>query len=439
MAPIPHTPKVVVYHQTHHTRDGQRPISILPLLGHDDGAGSGQPSATHIIVAAVHVNDPDSHKTGGPPPLTLNDHAPDHPRFEVLWSEVAAAQARGVRVLALLGGAAKGSFERLDISRVASQAVFERHYAPLYSLLRQRRFDGVDLDVEEIMSLTGIVYLIDRLRADFGPAFLLTMAPVAAALLRPYDPRCNLSGFSYADLERQRGHEIAWYHAQFYCGWGDASQPNMYASMVGLGPAGSALGGTGGPGGLMPPISGAPIVWPAHRVVMGLVTNPANGPGFVSLDTSAEVMMQLQAATSAASVAFPAVPGMHGGPFGGVSGWEYFNSLPGGEKRPWEWAELMSAILGTRVEADGLAGNLQRDPAKATAIAPVASASASTSASFSATSSAATATAATATATTEATATAASTNKSEADPDKSGGPEAAVPEPFEYTTDSEDA
>ncbi|CAK7213862.1 hypothetical protein SBRCBS47491_001950 [Sporothrix bragantina] len=439
MAPIPHTPKVVVYHQTHHTRDGQRPISILPLIGRDDGAGSGRPSATHIIVAAVHVNDTDSHKTGGPPPLTLNDHAPDHPRFDVLWSEVAAAQARGVLVLALLGGAAKGSYERLDISRVASQAVFERHYAPLYSLLRQRRFDGVDLDVEEPMSLTGIVYLIDRLRADFGPSFLLTMAPVAAALLRPYDPRCNLSGFSYADLERQRGHEIAWYHAQFYCGWGDAGQPHMYAAMVGLGPAGSALGGTGGPGGLVPHIPGAPIVWPAHRVVMGLVTNPANGPGFVSLDTSAEVMMQLQAATSAASVAFPAVPGMRGGPFAGVSGWEYFNSLPGGEERPWEWAEWMSAILGTCVEADGQAGNLQTETT-ATAIAT--DTSASTAASSTATATAtAVATAATATATAVASAAnaPASAEQSEVDPDKDGQPDVPVPAPFEYTTDSEDA
>ncbi|CAK7233565.1 hypothetical protein SCUCBS95973_008637 [Sporothrix curviconia] len=419
MAPIPHTPKVVVYHQTHHTRDGQRPISILPLLGRDDGAGSGRPSATHIVVAAVHVNDPDSHKSGAPPPLTLNDHAPDHPRFDVLWSEVAAAQARGVRVLALLGGAAKGSYERLDISRVASQAVFERHYAPLYSLLRQRRFDGVDLDVEEPMSLTGVVYLIDRLRADFGPSFLLTMAPVAAALLRPHDPRCNLSGFSYADLERQRGHEIAWYHAQFYCGWGDAGQPHMYAAMVGLGPGGSALGGTGGPGGLMPQIPSASFVWPAHRVVMGLVTNPANGPGFVSLDTSAEVMMQLQAATSAAAVAFPAVPGMRGGPFAGVSGWEYFNSLPGGEERPWEWAEWMSAILGARVEADGLAGNLQTEPATAAASAISATSAAKTAAT--------------------AAATLASANEPEADPDKAGGPDVPVPAPFEYTTDSEDA
>ncbi|CAK7566680.1 MAG: hypothetical protein SEPTF4163_004631 [Sporothrix epigloea] len=433
MAPVPYyEPKVVVYHQTHHTRDGQRPISILPLLRRND-AGITCPSATHIIVAAVHINDPDSHKTGGAPPLTLNDHAPDHQRFETLWREVAEAQAHGVRVLALLGGAAKGSYQRLDISQIASQAVFERHYAPLYSLLRQRRLDGVDLDIEENMSLSGVIYLIDRLRADFGPAFLLTMAPVAAALLRPYDPRCNLSGFSYADLERQRGHEIAWYHAQFYCGWGDASQPHMYASIVGLGPPGSALGGTGGPGGLVPPARDLPIFWPAHRVVMGLVTNPANGPGHVSLDTISEVVMQLQAATAAAAVATPAVPGMRGGIFAGVSGWEYFNSLPGGEERPWEWAEWMSAIVCTQVEADGLPGNMQSVPTKETATAKAMSAPTAAFASASATSSAiGTASAATTGAST-------SVQRPEADPDEASGPELPNPAPFEYTTDSEDA
>ncbi|KAL1890146.1 hypothetical protein Sste5346_008439 [Sporothrix stenoceras] len=412
MPPIPHSPKVVVYHQTHHSRDGQRPVSILPLLGRD----GGPPSATHIVVAAVHINDARSDK-----PLTLNDHPPDHPRFDVLWSEVAAAQSKGVRVLALLGGAAKGSYERLDVARGdVSKASFETYYGLLSSLLRRKRLDGVDLDVEEQMSLPGIIHLIDRLRADFGPQFLLTMAPVAAALLRPYDPRCNLSGFSYADLERERGPEIAWYHAQFYCGWGDAAQPHMYATMVGLGQPGSGLGGAGGPPGAPGAGIGGGVVWPAHRVVMGLVTNPANGPGFVPLDTSAEVMMQLQAATSAAAVAFPGVPGIRGGQFAGVSGWEYFNSMPGGEDRPWEWAEWMSAILGTRVEADGLPGNMQTQ-------VQTAKATSTHTASTSATSAIATPASSTAQPT-----------PPEADPDAEGGPDAPVPAAFEYSTDTEE-
>lgn len=35
-----------------------------------------------------------------------------------------------------------------------------------------------------------------------------------------------------------------------------------------------------------------------------------------------------------------------GGAFGGVMGWEYFNSLPGGRAAPWEWAAWMTVLLG---------------------------------------------------------------------------------------------
>ncbi|OAA64721.1 aminotransferase class 3 [Niveomyces insectorum RCEF 264] len=351
MPPLPFTPRVVVYHQTHHTRDGQHAVSLLPLLGRNPTDASARPAVTHLVVAAIHLNGPDS--AAGP--ITLNDHPPDHPRFSVLWEEVAALQARGVRVLGLLGGAAQGSYARLDVALVGDGPAFETAYAPLAALVRARRLDGLDLDVEEPMSLRGIVHLVDRLRRDFGPRFLLTFAPVAAALLRPHDPRCNLSGFSYRDLERARGHEIAWYHAQFYCGWGDASQPHMYAALVlgrGGGGGGDGNGNNEGGGG------GDGEGWPAHRVVMGLVTNPANGAGFVPLDTVASVVLQLQAAAAA-------TPGARGGGwglgFGGVAGWEYFNSLPGGEEKPWEWAEWMSAILGAQAATDP-AGRLHDAP-----------------------------------------------------------------------------
>lgn len=384
MAPIPPPPplvggpKVILYHQTHHTPAGE-PVSVLPLLRRDGDAGVVRPSATHVIVGAIHLN-------ADPAAPTLNDHHPDHARFDVLWAEVRVLQQAGVRVLGMLGGAAKGSFARLDVGddvesrsreshheshhksrRGVSPAAFEAHYAALHDLVRRRRLDGLDLDVEEAMSLAGAIHLIDRLRADFGPRFLLTLAPVAATLLRPEDPRCNLSGFSYADLEARRGRDIAWYHAQFYCGWGDASQPDMYLAMT----AGAAA-----------PIAGlAP-----HRVVMGLVTNPANGPGWVALDRSADVLLQLLAAAQNRSSYFA-----------GVSGWEYFNSLPGAQPRPWEWAEWMSAILGSSVDV----ANVDGGPPAAAAPAPA-------------------------------------ITSTEADPDEEAGPEAPVPTDFEYKSDTED-
>jgi len=315
MPPIPSTPRVITYYQTHHTPgpDGQ-PISVLPLIT-QDGIG-----LTHLIVGAVHLNlDPNQ--------MTLNDHHPGHQRFDTLWAEMRILQAAGVKVLAMLGGAAKGTFQRLD----QDAGTFELYYEPLADLVRRRALDGVDLDVEEDMSLAGIVRLIDRLRRDFGSGFLITMAPVAAALV---DPRANLSGFDYFELEQVRGHEIAWYHAQFYCGWGDCSNPAVLHASLPLCLHAQMLTQTRQMYSLI--ISKG---WDPAKVVVGLVTNPANGSGYVPWEILVTVI--------------PFLIGRNPS-FGGVSGWEYFNALPGGEERPWEWAMFMTALLrGERAVADG--------------------------------------------------------------------------------------
>lgn len=188
--PIGEGPRVIVYYQTHHRDDGTT-ISILPLITNRTGI-------THVIVAAFHLNE----RAGD---ITLNDHASNHERCNILWGEIAWLQASGVKVLGMLGGAAKGTFARLDGDDVER---FESYYIPLRDVIKEHNLNGVDLDVEEEMSLQGIIRLIDRLRADFGPQFLITMAPVATALI-PGQP--HLSGFDYAQLETMRGHEIAWY------------------------------------------------------------------------------------------------------------------------------------------------------------------------------------------------------------------------------------
>ncbi|KAK3988605.1 glycoside hydrolase [Cladorrhinum sp. PSN332] len=295
MPPIPPTspplPRLIMYYQTHHTpaAQGGTHISILPLIM--------QPGIhlTHLILAAIHINE-------DPSALTLNDHHPSHPRFDTLWAELRILQASGVKVLGMLGGAAKGSYTRLD----ASQERFERYYAPLASLVRERGLDGLDLDVEEEMSLPGIIRLVDRLRADFGEDFIITLAPVAAALV---SPRHNLSGFDYAALERERGREIAWYNAQFYCGWGDCSNPAMYEMILLRG-------------------------WRKDKIVVGLVTSPENGSGWVPWEVFGSVV--------------PLMRGKGEG-FGGVMGWEYFNGLPGGREKPWEWARGMTGLLRGQV------------------------------------------------------------------------------------------
>jgi hypothetical protein len=92
-------PRLIVYHQTIHDHEGNC-HSLLPLLTNNTGI-------THVIVAAIHLND-------GPGNITLNDHRPDDKRFDQLWGEVSWLQGSGVKVLGMLGGAAKGSFEKLS-------------------------------------------------------------------------------------------------------------------------------------------------------------------------------------------------------------------------------------------------------------------------------------------------------------------------------------
>lgn len=344
MPPLPHPalPRLITYYQTHHTPSGA-PISVLPLL-QNPGI-----SLTHLILAAIHVNE-------DPSALTLNDHPPDHPRFTTLWAELRILQASGVKVLGMLGGAAQGSFARLDTDNLP---VFERYYQPLAALIRARALDGLDLDVEEPMSLGGIIRLIDRLRADFGPAFLITLAPVAAALL---NAEHNLSGFDYEALEVMRGRDIAWYNAQFYCGWGDCSNPAMYEMLLVKG-------------------------WQPEKIVVGLVTNPTNGSGWVPWNMLGAVV--------------PLLAGRHPR-FGGVMGWEYFNSLPGGEARPWEWAQAMTALLRGKRTVPGVEGLEESIKAEPAAVKQDAT--------------------------------------READPDDDGKPEAVVPVPreFDYHSDGAD-
>lgn len=196
LLPLGQGPRVIVYYQTTHGPDNGPVISLLPLITNATGV-------THVIIAAIHLNDPAGN-------ITLNDHAPDHEHYNTLWAEVAWIQASGVKVLGLLGGAAKGTFERLDGDDVAK---FESFYTPLRDMIRRHRLDGIDLDIEEPFTLPATIRLIDRLRADFGPSFLITMAPVATALI-PSQPHISGS-FEYSLLEQMRGHEIAWYNVRW--------------------------------------------------------------------------------------------------------------------------------------------------------------------------------------------------------------------------------
>ncbi|MFD9076606.1 glycosyl hydrolase family 18 protein [Streptomyces lasiicapitis] len=275
--------RVVVYYQTQYT--GGRYVTPLDLTRNNTGV-------TDVLVAAVHLND-----LNGPyAPVHLNDDPPSAAKFDQMWRDLKTMQGQGVHVLAMIGGAAPGSFTRLDTE-------FDTYYPLLRDFIRQYGLDGVDLDVEERMSLAGVERVIDALRADFGPAFLITLAPVGSAL----SGGGNLSGFDYDQLYRDRGGDIAWFNAQFYNGWGGMASTSSYDAVIRRG------------------------LIPASKVVAGTLTDPSNG-GSGYVDTA-----RLKTTVRDLVATYPDM--------GGVMGWEYFNSQPGGTAEPWRWAAEVSSAL----------------------------------------------------------------------------------------------
>ena len=284
-----HAPRLICYHQTHFLPSGDF-VSILPLLSHHT-------AVTHITIAAIHLNPV-------PISITLNDDPYASPRNERLWTEVRALQAAGISVLGMLGGAHKGSFLALD----GPPRTFEIFYALLQEMVEWAGFDGFDLDVEETMSLAGIIRLVLRLKADFGEKFVITLAPVATAM----QDKKHLSGFQYVELEKAIGDKIAWYNTQFYCGWGSMETTEAWDEIMAKG-------------------------WPDEKIVIGLITHPEACLGWVTDDELRKTLMAIRAKAPR---------------FGGLSGWEYFNSItvadPFGE--PWSWANLMTEILKTPLD-----------------------------------------------------------------------------------------
>lgn len=70
--------------------------------------------------------------------------------------------------------------------------------------------------------------------------------------------------------------------------------------------------------------------WEPKDIVAGQLTNPSNGGGFTSIENLNQTVAALTAEY---------------GTIGGIMGWEYFNSVPGGTAEPWKWAQEMTEIL----------------------------------------------------------------------------------------------
>ncbi|KAF9072654.1 glycoside hydrolase family 18 protein [Rhodocollybia butyracea] len=250
--------------------------------------------ATHLIIAALHLDDDKI--------IHINNASPDDPTYTQLWKDVARMQGSGVKVMVMLGGEAKGSYKNLSTD-------FETYYQKLLlPFIQDHRLDGIDLDIEESEKLEDIGKLIQSLRGDLGEDFIITLTPVAKALCGETDP---FSGFDYRDLEKQYGEHIDWYNAQFYSGLGTMANTSDYNAIIKDFPLDSS------------------------RIVAIMLTNPENGSGFVDLEEVKKTVKLLLK--------------KYGHLFGGVAGWEYYNSLPD-KAKPWSWAAVMKLVMGNSKE-----------------------------------------------------------------------------------------
>ncbi|KAL1961621.1 hypothetical protein VTN77DRAFT_1396 [Rasamsonia byssochlamydoides] len=282
------TPRNVIYVQTFEYSNGTQ-VSLLPLLQQNT-------QVTHVILAALHINQ-------DPGDITLNDNSPDSSYYDFLWPEVQQLQAAGIKVMIMMGGAAVGSYQRLASN-------FNAYYPPLVQILKNHSIDGLDLDIEEDVPLSGPLQLLQQLNSDMGTDFILTSAPVASALTTNGP---NINNLSYFDLDAQatdssrpNGKLINWYNAQAYNGWGDAGSPDTYTSIINSG-------------------------WAASRVVFGVPDSQNDGSGWVSLQTLAGVISTLRQDYS---------------DFGGVFGWEYFDAGTNDNLNdPWEWVKTIGSDL----------------------------------------------------------------------------------------------
>ena len=92
-------PRLVMYVQTFKTPE-QQPVSLLPLIEHGT-------RVTHIILASMHLHDQ-------PGVIRLNDEPLESHIYDTLWEETRKLQQNGVKIMALLGGAAGGTYGRLS-------------------------------------------------------------------------------------------------------------------------------------------------------------------------------------------------------------------------------------------------------------------------------------------------------------------------------------
>ena len=279
--------KVVQYYgrTSPYGSNGHQNESLLPLVNKDTGG-----YVTNVLMSTWEIEPNGT--------VSLNKVPPSDKIFDFLWPEMKTLQQSGVKVHMML----LGWYHLLEMNSTS----WDIFYPPIHDALEKYGFDGMDIDIEDAgtkhpFSLNGTVKLIDQLRKDFGPDFLITFAPVASQM----SGGTAKTSFSYEELEKMRKDDIAWYNVQFYNGFGSLASTDNYEAIIKNG-------------------------WTPDRIVAGMPTSSI-WHGWAPLDKVAGTVKTLVDK-------YPT--------FAGIDGWEYTNGQPGGQKKPWEWAKWAAQAVG---------------------------------------------------------------------------------------------
>lgn len=258
--------RIIYYYQTF---TGLEPILEKPCI------------VTHIHLSSIHFGS----NSDNSPYIHLNDHSPNDPKFDQVWTDINKAHQSGIKIILMVGGAG-GAFG--DLFRD-----FDTYYSMLYDTIKSNPcIEGIDLDVEESTSLDSIKMLIDRLDKDFGKDFIIAMAPLGDSLMSDYS---GMGGFVYKDLYKSpQGQRINYFNGQFYGNY----NLDSYIKAVENG-------------------------YPANKVVIGMVSGDFTGAHFADALATVKSIKNKY------------------GDFGGVFAWEYFDSPPGSPKNSGLWAQDM--------------------------------------------------------------------------------------------------
>ena len=203
-----------------------------------------------------------------------------------MWSDIDTCHKLGIRIHLLLGGAG-GAFTDLFEN-------FDVYYGKLYDFIKLKPIiSGINLDVEETVSLSNIEMLITKLKTDFGNTFELSMTPLAGSLISN-DP--GMGGFSYKDLYNKCGNNIDYLNIQCY----DEFSLDILENMI-------------------------KNKYPIDKLVMCHIFGQ---------DMNSIILELLRIKNAYGDKSFA-----------GVSIWEYYMAPPAAPSQPQIWCEIVSSIL----------------------------------------------------------------------------------------------